>query len=502
MNNCSSNTQQPQVDRASSKSIDRRQFAKATGAAFGAAAGFHFFPALGDKKLEKPTLAGIGAGGKGVADINGAKKAGFEVVALVDVVDTKRFTKLTGKMKKSGQLREDYPNAAFFTDYREMLSDLGDTVDAVTVSTPDHHHFHASAMAMNAGKHVYCQKPLTHGIWEARMLAQIARENGIKTQMGNQAHAQDHMRHCVELIQAGLIGKVKEIHAWTNRPIWPQGFAAPPQRQPVPAGIDWEQWIGPAPWIDYSPAIAPFAWRGWWDYGTGALGDMACHIMDMGYWAVCSSGNSDGMPASPISVHAKQNGATDLSPPINSVITWDFGENDFSTKGGFKFHWYDGYTDAHFDRDDWRLVKNSKEYNHPSDDVLQGVDFSKYGSVIIGENGKLFFHRQKENWVHKAEKGKPVVGADDLPNSSIPRANGQDNYQEWFDAVTGRIAKSESNFDLAGPMTETILLGVIAQRNPDTTLRWNRDEMRIEDRPDLASLIKREYRDGWKWQAG
>ena len=168
---------------------------------------------------------------------------------------------------------------------------MGDKVDAVTVSTPDHHHFHASVMAMQAGKHVYCQKPLTHGIWEARMMAQIASQTGVKTQMGNQAHANDHMRRCVELIRAGIIGKVKEIHAWTNRPIWPQGFHSPPAKEAVPAAIDWNQWIGPAPWVDYSHLIAPFSWRGWWDYGTGALGDMACHIMDMGYWAMQTRGS-------------------------------------------------------------------------------------------------------------------------------------------------------------------------------------------------------------------
>ena len=179
-------------------------------------------------------MAGIGAGGKGTADIAGAKKAGFEIVALVDVVDVTKLSKLEGRLKRMGQTRNDNPTAKFFNDYREMLLEMGDRVDAVTVSTPDHHHYHASSMAMKAGKHVYCQKPLTHGIWEARMLSQIAKETGVKTQMGNQAHANDHMRRCIELIRAGVIGKVQEIHAWTNRPIWPQGFSAPPQKEPVP----------------------------------------------------------------------------------------------------------------------------------------------------------------------------------------------------------------------------------------------------------------------------
>ena len=477
-----------------SSTVSRRQFTKAAGVTFGATAGFHFFPALGQKKLEKPTLAGIGAGGKGLADINGAKKAGFEIVGLVDVVDTQKLSGVTGdkkfqgRIKKMGVARKQSPDAAFYTDYREMLSDLGDKVDAVTVSTPDHHHFHASATAMQAGKHVYCQKPLTHGIWEARELANIARSTGTKTQMGNQAHANDHMRRCIELIRAGLIGKVTDIHAWTNRPIWPQGFATPPEKQPVPAGIDWDQWIGPAPWVDYNRVIAPFAWRGWWDYGTGALGDMACHIMDLGYWAMDTP--------SPRSVIAKQTGASEFSPPINSVLTWDIGPGKYSDKDGFKFHWYDGFIDAKFDRDSWTLVKNGNEYNHPDEDVLEGMDFSKFGSVIVGTQGKLFFNRSRNNWVLKSSS---KLDGFDWPEQTMSRATNQDNYREWLDAVEGKIEQAESNFLHSGPMTETILLGVLAQRHADKKLEWDAEKMEVKDHPELDKFIKREYRDGWKW---
>jgi predicted dehydrogenase len=476
-------------------SVSRRQFTKTAGAAFGAAAGFHFFPALAEKKLEKPTLAGIGAGGKGLADINGSKNAGFEIVALVDVIDTTRLNNLEGRLKKMGQVRGQFPDARFFTDYREMIAELGDKVDAVTVSTPDHHHFHASTMAMKAGKHVYCQKPLTHGIWEARMMTSVARQTGVKTQMGNQAHANDHMRRCVELIRAGVVGKVQEIHAWTNRPIWPQGFASPPPKEPVPDGIDWAQWVGPAPWVDYSPRIAPFAWRGWWDYGTGALGDMACHIMDLGYWSMQPD---DGVPLAPRSVTAQQQGATDLSPPINSIISWDFGPSQYASKQGFKFHWYDGYIDAHFDRDSWQLIKNRDEYNHPDAEVLEGMDFSKFGSVIIGDQGKLFFNRGRNTWELKTSS---QIDHFDWPPQEIPRATGQDNYREWLDAIEGKVDQGQSNFDLAGPMTETILLGVLAQRNPNTRLDWDAKNMEVKGRPDLKKYIQRPYRDGWNLMA-
>lgn len=472
--------------------VSRRQFQKLATASFGAAAGFHFFPALAEKKLEKPTLAAIGAGGKGRADIAGAVKAGFHVVSLVDVVDIRKLEKrntdkkTASRLKSLGEIRNGHPDASFYRDYREMFADLGDKIDAVTVSTPDHHHFHASAIAMLAGKHVYCQKPLTHGIWEARMLADLATKTGTKTQMGNQAHANDHMRRCAELVRAGLVGKVKEIHAWTNRPIWPQGFAKPPAKEPVPDAIDWQQWCGPAPFVDYSPRIAPFAWRGWWDYGTGALGDMACHIMDMGYWA---------MDAKAVrSVQATQAGATDISPPINSVLKWEFEPTQYSAADGFAYHWYDGYVDASFDRENWRLVKNSNEYNHPSEDILGDIDFSKYGSVIIGDAGKLFFNRTKNNWV--LESGASIDGFD-WPETSIPRARNQDAYDEWMDAVSGKIDQAESHFGHSGPMTEMILLGVIAQRNADQKLVWDAETMQIKGREDLSKLVRRDYRDGW-----
>ncbi|MGB7323511.1 MAG: hypothetical protein WBD31_01475, partial [Rubripirellula sp.] len=334
--------------------------------------------------------------------------------------------------------------------------------------------------------HVYCQKPLTHGIWEARSLARLAKQTGVKTQMGNQAHANNVMRRGVELIRSGIVGKVQEIHAWTNRPIWPQGFASLPEKQPVPDGIDWQQWIGPAPWTDYSPNIAPFAWRGWWDYGCGALGDMACHIMDLGYWAMD--------PSAPRSVTAKQTGASDLSAPINSTVTWDYGPNQYSATDGFRFHWCDGYVDAEFDRENWQLKKNGNKYNHPDQDVLDGQDFEKFGSVIIGSEGKLFF-RRSSGWVLKPNA--LAACAESVPET-LPRAPQQNNYLEWLSAIQGKIDQPESNFSYAGPMTETILIGALAQRFPESPLVWNAEAMEIKGRPELKKHIQRDYRDGWK----
>jgi predicted dehydrogenase len=470
------------------RKISRRKFVQTASAVAGTAAFSFPVPTIARGRLEKPTVLGIGAGGKGKADLAGAAKAGFDVIALCDVVDVKKLGSYTDKRTKGmAQVRDAYPQARFGSDYREMIADLGDKVDAVLVSTPDHHHFHASVQAMKAGKHVYCQKPLTHGIWEARMLAEVAAETGVKTQMGNQAHANDHMRRCVELIRAGVIGKVKEVHTWTNRPIWSQGFASPPPATKVPSAIDWKQWIGPAPWVDYNPVIAPFAWRGWWNYGTGALGDMACHIMDLGYWSMD--------PAPPTSVVAQQNGATKYSPPINSKITWKFAPNKYSAKNGFTINWYDGFVDAKFNREKWALDKASKEYNHPNEDVLEGMDFEKYGSVIVGEHGKLFFKRSGKNaWTLKTDT---FVDGFKWPEKTLPRAPDQDNYREWYDAIQGTIPRGESHFGLAGPMTETILLGVLAQRVPDENLRWNSEKMEVVDRPELQKFVHRDYADGW-----
>ena len=477
-------------DKARTKGVSRRRFTKTATATFGAALGFHFIPSKAWGNVEKPTLAGIGAGGKGRADINGSAKAGFVVRALVDVVDAKKFSSKANRRDQSRvDIRNQYPNAEFFGDYREMFEKLGDQIDAVTVSTPDHHHFHASALAMRSGKHVYTQKPLTHGIWEARKLRELAlAAPSVKTQMGNQAHANDHMRRCVELIRSGVIGKVTEVHAWTNRPIWPQGFAVPPAKEPIPEFMDWEQWIGPAQFVDYSSKIAPFAWRGWWNFGTGALGDMACHIMDMPYWAL--------RPGVPTSVQAEQNGATDLSPPINSKITWEFGPSKHTAVDGFKFHWYDGFVNAEFDRETWGLKKANNDYNHPDEDVMEGMSFKDFGSIIVGENGKLFFNRGRGNkWVLKTHD---AIDGFEWPEESVPRARGQDNYQEWMDAISGKISQGESNFDLAAQLTETVLLGVLAQRVPNTKLEWDAANMKVKGRPELQKYIQRPYRSGWE----
>lgn len=469
------------------KDLSRRGFGKTAGAAAATAFGFQFIPSAAWGQLEAPALGGIGTGGKGASDIGNSANVGFQVTALTDVVDVKKMPEAKGRFGGLASTREKFPDAKFYTDYREMIDDMGDKIDAVTISTPDHHHAFAAIAAMKAGKHVYCQKPLTHGIGEARALTKVAAETGVKTQMGNQAHAQDHMRRVVELIQAGIIGKVKEVHSWTNRPIWAQGFQTPPPAEEVPDFFDWEQWIGPAPFVEYSSKIAPFAWRGWWHYGTGALGDMACHIMDGPYWA-CDLG-------APTSITATEEGGSEISAPINSHIVYDFPENKYTATGGLKYHWYDGQIGASFDSDKWRL--NKGEFNRP-EKVLAGLDHTEgkgYGSAIIGERGELFFNRGKNNWI--VRPGGALDGFSDWPEESVPRARNQDPHAEFFDAVTGKIDRALSDFAHSGPFTETILLGCVAQKNPKVKLEWDVETMKFKQ-DGLEKEVQRDYRDGWK----
>ncbi len=224
---------------------------------------------------EKIRFACIGIGGKGSSDSGDAAKHG-DIVAICDIDDQR----LDGATKRAG-----FENAKVYNDYRKMLDEMHDSIDAVTVSTPDHSHAPAAASAMKLGKACFCQKPLTHDIWEARRLGEIAAEQKVATMMGNQGTAEPGLRKAAAMIQAGMLGTVKEVHVWTNRPIWAQGGARP-DPAPVPEGIHWDLFLGPAPERPYAPGYHPFAWRGWWDFGTGALGDMACHTVNMPFMAL------------------------------------------------------------------------------------------------------------------------------------------------------------------------------------------------------------------------
>src|ERR1051326_4082581 len=301
--------------------LSRRQFVRRSTTT--AAAVALAFPFVARRSVlganNRLNIAGIGVGGKGASDVANVDEE--NIYALCDVDDVNG----AGSFKK-------YPQAKRFKDYRVMLEKEGKNIDAVTVSTPDHMHAPAALTAMKLGKHVYCQKPLTHTVHEARQMAETARQHKVATQMGNQGHCNPDTRRLVELIQAGVLGKVGAVHVWTDRPAnwWPQGIGRPSGSPPVPATLDWDLWLGVAPFRPYNPAYVPFKWRGFWDFGTGALGDMACHCMDLAFFAL-----KLGAPAS---VEAQSSGVNSETAPNWSIISYEFPAR--AGRPATKLTWY------------------------------------------------------------------------------------------------------------------------------------------------------------------
>ena len=412
-------------------------------------------------------VAGIGVGGKGRADVTGAANAGADIVALCDVDEN-----------RGASMFKSYPKAKRFNDFRVMLENMGNSIDACTISTPDHTHAVATSLAMRMGKHCYTQKPLTHDIYEARYLTELAKATGVVTQMGNQAHAGEPIRRAVELIRAGIIGNVSEAHVWTNRPIWPQGMNDRPAKAEIPKGLVWDNWLGPAPFREYGKGYVPFAWRGWWDFGTGALGDMACHIMDMAWWSL--------ELGSPTSVKAQQAGHTSESAPNWAVIDYQFGYR--GSRPPVKLIWYDG--------------KKNGVQNAPSLEVTGGVNMTEkktkrrgaYGSVLIGDKGRMFFNRFSD-WMVTGRDADEVKQVENITKKTLPRT--KDNYVEWVDAITGKGHKPLSRFEIAGPFTEMVLLGNLAiQAGED--VKWNAEELRSTNSEKANRYVRGEYRKGWK----
>jgi predicted dehydrogenase len=434
----------------------------------------------------KVRFAQIGLGGKGFSDTMAQKDE--EVVALCDIdwegpkgprnganANAKKDKKAAGEapMTNVKKLAQEFPNAKRYTDFRKMLIEMDDQIDAVGIATPDHMHFLCAYMAIMMGKHVYIQKPLTQTVGEARELLRLARMNGICSQMGNQGHAGEGIRLVKEWINAGLLGDVREVQIWTNRPIWPQGFQDAPPEEPTPAHIVWENFIGRAPMRGFSSKIHPFAWRGYQAYGCGALGDMACHIMDASFW-----GLELGAPSS---VELKQiESASKVAYPKSAVV-----EYNFPARGKMppvKLTWSEGG------------VKPEKPAQMEAERQL-----AKGGQLIIGDKGVVYdgndycnsprflpesFHQQL------AESGK-------LPPKTIPRPDPIGNpHKEWMRAIRAGDPKlAGSNLEYSSPFTEMVALGTMAII-AGGKFSWDPVAM-TTGRADVDKLLYPNYRAGW-----
>lgn len=447
---------------------NRRSFLTTTGAA---AATFTILQSGSARTYaanEKLNIASIGAGGRASADIQ--EVASQNIVALCDV----DHARAAGMFKK-------FPEAKAFTDYRVMLQELGDTIDAVIVGTPDHHHFHASIAAIKLGKHVYCEKPLTHSVWEARQLTLAARQAGVATQMGNQAQASEQTRIVQEFVMDNAIGAISEVHVWTDRPsrglfdeYWPQGVARPSDEPPVPSSLDWDLWLGPAPARPYNPAYLPAKWRGWWDFGTGALGDIGCHYLDPVFRAL--------KLGAPEAVEAASTRVNTETYPLGSMITYHFPDRSDSGKQlpAVKLYWYDGG------------LRPPRPRALKTDDVM-GTN----GLMMIGQDDAILMSDWNSWRIFPDERARQY-GA---PPKRLPRSAG--HHQEWIDACKGG-APAGANFEWAGPLTEAVLLGNVALRSQlrepltRTRLEWDAQQLLFTNFQPANQFLRREYRQGWQ----
>ena len=475
-------------------SITRRRFIYYSALAAGAAlapVSASTARARGKSPNEKLNIAVIGAGGKGASDTDAAAELGENIYALCDVDEET----LTSRAQK-------YPKAKLFRDYRKMLDAIGRDIDAVIVATPDHQHAFAAARAMKMGKHAYVQKPLTHSVYEARYLRDLARKKNVATQMGNQGSAGEGLRRAVEVIQAALIGKALELHVWSNRPIWPQGIDRPAGQDATPASLDWEGWLGPAPMRPYKAKVYhPFAWRGWKDFGTGALGDMACHTVNMPFRAL-KLGYPNVVECEETSELRQE------TYPKTSRIRFEFPAREGLPP--LKFWWYDGNPND-----------KSVKLLRPNEDITKEIvalrgSLPGSGCLIIGDKGKIFSpddYGSQFFFMLKGDSGltpaKSKIEGKEVEHEAIraipqtiPRLPSANNdlmqKKEWLDAVRGG-RPAYSNFDIAAYLTEIILLGCVAMRvGVGSRLDWDGPNMRAKNAPEAAQYVRREYRKGWK----
>jgi len=404
-------------------------------------------------------VAAIGVNGMGWSDLsNIGSHAKVKFVGFCDI-DTARFDKAD----------QGFPGVPHFADYRQLLADLGDKIDAVIVSTPDHMHAPIAMAAMKLGKHVYCQKPLTHTVWESRQMRLLAEKNKLTTQMGNQIHSAAEYRTGVKLIQDGTIGKVREVHSWVGV----QGRqychrTDRPAEAPVPENVNWNLWLGAAPVRPFAADVYhPFKWRDWQDFGSGALGDFGCHILDPVFTAL-------GI-RSPVSIEAQNDGTTSEVWPGPETVTFEFPATEHTVDGTIKLIWRDGG------------LKPPKELAQMPD----GTELPGAGSLFIGEGGVMVL----------PHVGKPALYPQSkFANFAIPEVKGTSHWHDWVDAVIAG-QKTTDGFEYAGPLSETIQLGNIAARLPGAKLLWNSEAMAITGHDKAAGMLTKSYRPGFEVEA-
>lgn len=418
----------------------------------------------GTAPSERVNVAGIGAGGMGGGDIATVARLGCNIVALCDVDEVRAAGTFKG-----------FPKARKYKDFRIMLDKEAKNIDAVTVGTPDHVHAVAAMGAIRAGKHVYCQKPMTHTLHECRELTKAAAAAKLVTSMGNQGHATEGARLTNEWIRAGVIGEVRDVHVWSDRAgrLWKQGIDRPTEKPPVPSTLDWDLWLGPIRERPYHPAYAPVSWRGWWDFGTGALGDMGCHIIDHPVWAL--------KLGAPTSVEARTtldgsyvdgNKLNYETYPVAAVIYYEFPAR--GSLPPVRMTWYDG-----------GLMPPDPAEMRP------GERLPTNAVLYIGSKGKMY---------HSSHGGMPQLLPAELHEQAkaVPKTmeRSPGHYEEWVQACRGG-KRPMASFDYAGPLTETVLLGVLSLRAPGTRLEWDAENMKVKNAPELNRFVHTEYRKGW-----
>ncbi len=446
-----------------SRQRSRRQFMQQT-AALGAAVWVGGSIRADDKSANsRVRYACIGVGGKGSSDSGDCAKFG-DVVAICDIDDS--------TLDKRGSAK-GFEKAARYNDYRVMLEEMGKNIDAVTVSTPDHTHAPPAALAMKMGKACFVQKPLTHTVWEARRLQDIATEMNVPTSMGNQGTANNGLREAAAILKGKHLGDIKEVHVFTNRPVWPQGIARPMEGD-APPWVHWDLWLGPAAERGFSDLYHSFKWRGWWDFGTGALGDMACHTFNMPFMG-CDLKD-------PTSIQAWTTGHDGYGYPQKSKIKFEFPANDW--RGATNVWWYDGG-------------------NVPEESLLKGMKFKgekdPRGTIVVCERGILY------SW---SDYGADFVILDnegqEMPKPKVEYERSPGHFEEWHQSITGQRQRAVGNFEkYAGRLTETILLGnlaVWAAREADVPgkkIAWDAKTLTATNAPEVMEVVNKKYRGSW-----